>query len=242
MKKKIYPQADLSDFKDSFRGEKCFIIGSGTSLHGLDLSRIHDHVVIAVNSSALLMPWKSGDYSKRFWISNDTLCLRWSYFWSHVAETNCTKLIRVSWRKYQDEWSKFNRFRLFDTRVSQKSPLSQEDKGLCYVSSVPSALDFSLRLGCSKIYLVGVDHKIQKGNSHFWQLWPKEKWPKRIDKKIRHHKPHQAQQLQMFKQNVPVFKALKDLSLLLGSEVYNCSSISALNPLFPSTSIEQALK
>lgn len=238
--RKLKAIGDLSDFYDIHHGRKCFIVGAGPSVGLLDLSGIHEHVVIAVNSAALLMPWNDGDSEGRYWISNDVLCLRWSYFWTHVAKAQCTKVVRVSWRKYEDKLKGLRGFRFFDIRQSERHPLSPTDPGLCYTSSVPTSLDFALRAGCSKVYLIGVDQKMVHGNSHFWQMWPETKWPRRGDKK-KGFRPEQTHQIRVFDENQLVFDALHKQAQKLGVEVYNCSSISNLK-VFPKISLEQALK
>ncbi len=204
--RKLRSFTDLSDFDNAYSGQKCFIVGAGPSLISLDLLGIHEHVVISVNSSVLLMPWMLGNADKRFWVSNDVLCLRWSYFWTHVANAKCSKVVRTSWRKYEDKLLGYN-FRYFAIRKSEKHPL-QPDKGLCFTSSVPTAIDFALRMGCKQIYLLGVDQKMVHGNSHFWQFWSKDKWPSRSDKS-KLFRPEQKHQIKVFEHNEQVFSALQ---------------------------------
>lgn len=236
--RKLRSFTDLSDFHDAHTGQKCFIVGAGPSLASLDLSDIHKHVVISINSSAMLMPWKQGDTDRRFWISNDVLCLRWSYFWTHVAKAECVKIVRTSWRKHEDKFLGYN-FRYFAIRKSEKHPLLPDD-GLCFTSSVPTAIDFALRLGCKQVYLLGVDQRMIHGNSHFWQLWSKEKWPRRSDKK-KHFRPEQKHQIRVFEHNERVFLALHQLAVRQGAEIHNCSNISRLKE-FPLLSLQEALK
>ena len=238
--KKLKSLTDISEFNNIYNNEKCFIVGAGPSLGSLDLELIHNHVVIAVNSSALLMPWQKGEPLKRFWISNDVLCLRWSYFWTHVAKSACVKLVRTSWLKHKYKIKGLNNFRFFETRKSESDPLSLNEPGLCHTSSVPTALDFALRLGCSQIYLLGVDQKMVHGFSHFWQFLPPEKWPKRMDKN-KGFKPEQKHQIKVFGENVAVFNALGKLAKRKSACVYNCSSISSLS-MFPKISLEQAIQ
>lgn len=238
--RKLKSFTDLSDFRNLHSGEKCFIVGAGPSVGLLDLDGIHDHVVIAINSAALLMPWRNGDSTRRFWVSNDVLCLRWNYFWTHVAKANCTKVVRTSWRKYEDKIKGLPDFRFFERRKSESHPLDVDDPGLCYTSSVPTALDFALRMNCTQIYLLGVDQKMVHGHSHFWQLWAPEKWPIRTDKN-KGFRPEQKHQIKVFGENTPVFSTLGKLAEKKSAAVYNCSNISNLK-VFPQISLEQALK
>lgn len=228
--------SDLSDFKNIYNGQKCFVVGAGPSLAFLDLSKIHNHVVISVNSSALLMPWKDGSSDRRFWVSNDTLCLRWDYFWTHVLKTKSTKIVRTSWKKHDEDIRNHN-FRYFSPRKSDS--IIDDSVNLCSTSSIPTAIDFAIYMGCSSICLLGVDHQMVHGNSHFWQFWNKKKWPQRSDKDSM-FRPEQSHQIKVFKQNVIAYKSLNKYATSKNIEIFNCSSRSKID-VFPKISLEKAL-
>ena len=232
------PWTDLSDLQDIHKGEKCFICGAGPSIAFLDLKEIHNFLVISVNSSAILMPWEAGEKNKRFWVSNDTLVTRWSYF-EKVKHYNCHKVIRTSWKGRYDELKDHN-FRYFAPRPSDCHPLSDSCDYLCSVSSVPTAIDLAILMGCNRIYLLGVDQTMVHGNSHFWQFWNRDKWPRRSDKG-RYYRPEQKHQIKIFKQNQEVFESLKEYAVRRNVKIYNCSSRSLLKT-FECKSLENALK
>ncbi len=237
-RRSIQGWTDLSDMKDLHKGAKCFICGAGPSIGFLNLEGIHDHVVIAVNSAALLMPWRDGSKERRFWVSNDVLCMRWDYFTTHVCKFNSTKLVRTSWKKYHGKIDADN-FRYFAPRLVQTHPLDPTDTGLCSVSSVPTAIDLALLLGCKSIYLLGVDHRLVHGNSHFWQFWSRLKWPTRTDKG-KNFRPAKAAQENVFVRNKPVFQALSCYASSMECEIYNCSIRTKLD-MFPIVPLEEAL-
>lgn len=218
---------DLSDLYDRHAGKKCFVVGAGPSIGFLNLDPIQSNVVISVNSSALLMKWDTGEPDNRYWISNDSLCLKWDYFWTSVLRAKCNKIVRTSWKKYNDQ-IKDHGFRYFTPRQCESPPLSDDDGGLCSVSSVPTAIDLAIRLGCDRIYLLGVDQKMLHGNSHFWQFWDRKKWPKRLDKS-RNFRPEQKHQSKVFEQNVAVFTALKLYAESKSAVIKNCSPTTSLN-------------
>ncbi len=231
---------DLSDFKNIHMGAKCFVVGAGPSVAFLDLKGIHEHPVIAVNSAAIMMPWKKqGDISKRFWISNDSLCLKWSYFWDNVAEAHCNKIVRTSWKKHENKIEKYG-MRYFEPRESELAPNFGDDRGLCSISSVPTAIDFAILMGCKSVYLLGVDHNMMHGNSHFWQFWDYAKWPKRDDKGKR-FRPEQGHQTKMFEFNKVVFKCLEKFAQSRNVCIYNCSMRSGLD-VFEKISLDNALE
>ena len=109
------------------------------------------------------MKWRdAGDITSRFWVSNDTLCTKWSYFWTHVLRADCTKVVRITWKKYDEDLRGYN-FRYFATRKSD-TEIDSDDPGLCSQSSIPTAIDLSILLGCKQIYLLGVDNCMVNGN------------------------------------------------------------------------------
>ena len=234
----IKSYTDLSDLKDIHKNRKCFICGAGPSIFMVDLSDIYSHVVISVNSAMMLMPWADGDPQGRFWVSNDTLCLKWSYFWKDVLRSNCTKIVRSSWLGRDDQLCKHG-FRYFAPRSSQKAPLNNHGKSLCYESSIPTSIDLALLMGCKEIYILGMDHKILHGNSHFWQFWPKEKWPQRLDKE-KNFNPEQPHQIRKFQENKKVYLSLNELAERLDAKIYNCSAISVVFA-FPKITLDEAI-
>jgi len=235
--RKLRPWTDLSDFKNIHQGEKCFICGAGPSTGFLNLEPISNQVIIAVNSSILLLPWDKGASERRYWISNDVLCMQWDYFWKKVLRSNCQKIVRTSWKEYYKKVKDHN-FRFFAARKLSDS-LSLDGK-LCGTSSVPTAIDFAIWMGCKDIYLLGVDHRMLHGNSHFWQFWPKKKWPQRREKGL-NFRPEQKHQLEVFEQNKVVFAALRKFGEELGVNIYNTSSVSQIS-VFDKVSVEEALR
>lgn len=229
---------DLSDLANAHLGKKCFVVGAGPSVAFAKLKCLDPYVVISVNSSILLLDWSRGSSDNRFWISNDSLCLKWDYFWKKVIKSSCTKIVRDSWRKYHAKTDPYG-FRYFQPRQSESIPLAVDDGGLCSVSSVPTAIDLALLMGCQSIYLLGSDQQMMHGNSHFWQFWEKDKRPRRSDKD-RNFKPEQNHQIEIFEKNISVFSALNEFAIRLGCSIYNCCNRSKLT-MFPKVDLEDCL-
>ena len=95
-------------------------------------------------------------------------------------------------------------------------------------------------MGCTKVFLLGVDHRMVNGNSHFWQLWPKKERPLRQGKPG-NYMPCQRQQGRVFKSNHRNFEILAKYAKAIGAQVFNCSNISDVKA-FERTSLEDALK
>lgn len=208
---------NYSYFNNIHKGERAFVVGAGTSLFGVDISGIHKDVVISVNSSILLMPWHEGDYSKRYWISNDSLCRRWSW-WRKVLNSNSSKIVRNSWSKYFNELEGKN-FYQFNPRNTPEDVIDDEDDGLCYCSSVPSGIDFAIKAGCKTVYVLGVDQYMIGNKSHFWQFYPFEKQPKRSDGSMASF----DQQRWTFNYNDKAYQALSSFAQRRGVKIFNCN-------------------
>ena len=199
--------------KDKHEGERCFIFGAGPFLwfHMGEsyFSNIHKAgKTIVVNSAVLADP--NFDY----WISNDALCRRWSW-WEDVKKGKGIKIVRNSWEKYRDE---LDGFLFFDPRPTPEHIVSPGDVGLSYCSSVPSAIDLAIQMGFKKIFLLGVDHYGSNELHHFWQMFPKKEQPSQL-------KPAQgnfSQQKKVFPINIKAYKALKKFADYKSVEIYNC--------------------
>lgn len=118
--------------------------------------------------------------------------------------------------------------------------LRWKDEGLMAGSSILSAIDLALLMGCKKVFLLGVDHRMINGNSHFWQLWPKRERPLRQGKPG-NYMPCQRQQTRVFQSNKRNFEILKRYSGTLDAKIYNCSTVSEIQT-FERMSLDDALK
>jgi hypothetical protein len=213
---------ELCDFSDK---GSIAIFGAGPSLYDFVISNYYNNLifnypVISVNSSIMITPWRTGSTKNRYWISNDSLCRRWSW-WKRVLDSHCHKIVRDSWKKYESE---LKNFYVFSPRPTSEGEINPGDKGLCYTSSIPSAIDFALQIGYKKIFLFGVDQCLdeEKKYHHFWQFFPKEKQPKQI-------KPAQGSwdsQKKVFEYNNLAYKALSKFAGYKQAEIYNVSYMS----------------
>lgn len=217
---------------DKHKGEDCFILAAGPSLYDIFYKEYKDYiglfrdkVVISVNASIIAcmehLDWL-GDGSTpdgRYWISNDSLTTRWSW-WDLVKQSKCTKLVRDSWMKKHSH--KIKDFLLFPPRPTPEDVIGIDDIGLSYCSSAPSAIDLSLQMGCKNIYLLGLDHDKRDGKIYFWEQFPKSQHPKQF----KPGKPPWSVQKDMYKINALAYEALDKFAGIKGSRIYNCSEIA----------------
>ena len=229
----------LKKFINIHKGGKCFVFGAGTSLADMDLSDVYQYPIVCINSACLLMPWgEAGDPLRRFWVSTDILCSEWNYFKTHVVKADCTRIVRNTWERYPEKL-RGGIFEFFNPRKMQ-SLIARSPSDLLGGSSILSALDLAILLGCKQIYLLGADHVMAGKNSHFWQYWPKEKWPRRKGK-LDNFRPNIQQQERVFKSNMYSYKIVKKYAETMGAKIYNCSPISIIE-VFKKCSLEDALK
>ncbi|KKN05375.1 hypothetical protein LCGC14_1087840, partial [marine sediment metagenome] len=209
---------------DKYKGQdkSAFILGAGTSLYAawstFRFSEIFDHVVVAVNSGIVATNWEEGDPEDRYWISNDALCMRWTW-WDKVKKSKATKIVRNSWLKHED---KIKDFLIFNPRPTSEDVVNPEDKSLCYCCSVSSAIDLMIQCGCSKIFILGLDHQMIQGKHHFWQFLSKDKQPRQLE-------PAQGpweQQKKVFPIHLKSYKALREFAISRSTGIYNCSPLS----------------
>jgi|19_taG_2_1085344.scaffolds.fasta_scaffold01444_5 sulfur carrier protein ThiS len=224
----IFEQYDI--FKGKHAGSTAFVCGAGTSLNDVlkdvNYKKIYDHVVISVNSNILSHEWDKESSDRHFWISNDSAVLHWDY-WNLVKKSKCNKLVRNSWEKYYDAIPP--EFVIFRPRKNDKEEIKGDD-GLCFTSSIPSAIDLAIQMGCKKIYLLGVDHYfLPNGKSHFWELWPIDKQPVSTQFRLPASRPAPlGMQKRVFKDNQIVYSNLSEWAEKSGVKIYNCSKRSAV--------------
>ena len=202
------------------------------SLH-LD-ERINKHVVVTVNSSYIATSWDDGDPDKRYWVSNDSICRWWDY-WPRLKESKCNRIVRDSWEKYFPEIPDFLQF---SPRPTSEDTVDPDDEGLCYCSSVPTAVDLCLQMGCKRIFLLGVDQYMFMDKSHFWQFMNIKNQPKRCDGGM----ATTRQQRETFKYNNLAYPALRKFADHIGSTIYNCNIKSNVGDAFNMITYKEALE
>lgn len=145
----------LKEYKNSHKGERCFIVGSGPSLKKEELDLIKDEVVMGVNSLCLLDEYKKNfDY---FFIGDAHAYLK---LHAHLPEG--TFLSDYCLRKHPEiEDSGYqplpvNRFNYFIPH-SRKFSLNISKVIYDFNSVVFLAIQFAIYAGFSEIYLLGVD-------------------------------------------------------------------------------------
>jgi len=226
-----------NNFKDlcrkEFDGGDCCILGAGPSLSLADLSATTSMPCFAVNSAILGVEWSLPSKHGRFWVSNDALCLRWTY-WDKVVKSACDVIVRDSWCKYRDLLPARTKF--FKPRSSNIN-LDGTEEGLCYCSSIPTCIDIAIQFKFKNIYIYGLDHD-GSNTGYFWDQWNENKKPRQVidfngersfyTKPVALRQP-QEQRLAVWRENIDCFKALNDHAQKNGVNIINMNKNSSVN-------------
>lgn len=150
-------------------GRTAFVIASGTSLHGLDLSPLSKHISITVNSGYLAFP--NSDY----FVSDDAAITKWTYFRDLVRSKTTALLYEDKFHhvvKFFGDRLVFFRHRTGYNITDKYSHTNRPDRIAQSRSSVGTAIHIAHIMRCSPIALLGVDGYRLNGMRYFWQLDP----------------------------------------------------------------------
>ncbi len=209
-----------------FDGAECCILGAGPSLSNASADFICSMPCFAVNSAILYVKWLNGEGKNRFWVSNDSLCLRWNY-WDIVKKSNCNIVVRDSWCKYQSILPE-NYHMFYPRKKNYDFEYSISDE-LCFCSSVPTCIDMAIGFGFKKIYIFGVDHN-ESNCGYFWSTWKDSDKPKQVidfqgarnffTKPLALQQPID-QRLEVWRENMKCFSFLNDVAKQRGITIVN---------------------
>jgi hypothetical protein len=161
----------ISDFKNKYNGEKVFVLGSGPSVHDLDLDTLKGHKVIAVNSAIAKYP--DCDY----FVSDDPDIMNWSYY-DILKESDCVKFLYKD--RFKNICAKMKNVVLYSHTwwYSPKGKKYNLD-GLILTDDEPivgarvsmgSAVHIAYIMGADPIVLLGNDCKLKDGKRYYWQF------------------------------------------------------------------------
>lgn len=163
------PFAELWTVRPEWAGETCFVVAGGPSLLALDVSRLADRRVIAVNSAHLCVP------------RVDILFYGDNRWWLEIGRGDTHKAARIV------STSGIGPERLLSLHKEPLPGLSADRQKLrMRRSSVSGAINLAVHLGVAKIVLLGLDgRKGADGRRHSHGVrypWPLK--PKAFDEQI----------------------------------------------------------
>jgi 6-hydroxymethylpterin diphosphokinase MptE-like protein len=150
----------LELFKDRHKGQRCFIIGNGPSLKGMDLTRLRKENTFGLNRIYLLFD-KMG-FSTTYFLSMNR----------YVIEQCSDDIVELPCPKFMS-WNARNIIPLTSNMVfipSRRGPRFFKDpsKGIWPGATVTfAALQLAYYMGFQQVILIGVDHSFEtKGRPH----------------------------------------------------------------------------
>jgi len=149
--RRLTTQHRLARFKDKHKGERCFIIGNGPSLKGMDLQHLRGETTFGLNRIYLLFPEMG--FQTNYLVSVNQLVLEQCA--DEIEKLNMPKFL--SWRGMSQGMKD-------DNTIFLKSDFgvgfSKEPARIIYESATVTnvALQLAFFMGFSKVILIGVDH------------------------------------------------------------------------------------
>lgn len=175
-----------------------FILGGGPSVNDLDVSRLRDQRVIAVNSSFLIAPWAD------CLAFGDSAWLTWNRAKLHLH----TGPFKVTWAGIAATITGLNVHVLGRDR---RSALSTDPRLVAGSNSGHGAVNLAVHFGARRIVLLGFDMKPSKDGQNNWHTY--------------HPRPTPPSRYAVF---IAEMERAAPLLEGLGIEVLNCCPDSAL--------------
>ena len=195
----------IRDFKDIHQGKRLFILASGPSLKAMDLSRLERRLVMGLNRSFLAFP-----HTHYHCVMDHRL------FYKYPDELKQTRYL----------FTLPNRPWGIPVKLLGTEGFSWDlEKGIYTGYTIAYfALQFAVYMGFTEIFFLGLDLKLNKGQTHFFGM----------DFQSRNHDKTEFPRMhKMFRYGA---EALKSSSV----QVYNCSPDTTLDCL-PAASYDYAL-
>jgi len=233
----------LRDFADMHQGERCFVVGNGPSLKSIDMRKLNNEVVLGSNRCFLGFP----DWGFRFpyWAVEDAEVGGWqAEGWARLRGS--MKFVPHDMLYHADpadpDVCPFNLERM-DFR--SKPPLFSLYPDVVYTGRTVTyvLLQIAAIMGCSPIYLIGVDfhfseqHTVKEQQGEVWRQTGKDEnhfCADYIPAGRFLHRPHLDLQLL-------AFRSAKHAADLYGFEIRNATPGSRLD-VFDRVSYESIFK
>ncbi|OGV69575.1 MAG: hypothetical protein A2283_02095 [Lentisphaerae bacterium RIFOXYA12_FULL_48_11] len=224
----------LDEYAGTMKGQRCFVVGNGPSLNKIDMSRLAGEIVIG--SNRCFIGFEKWGVQFPFWGVEDMEVGGWqSEGWKKMRGT--VKFVPADMLKFADpNDTDVCPIQLFRTNFTSTYPLFSIYPDLLFSGRTVTyvLLQLAAIMGCSPIYLIGVDFRFTQSNvapephSEVW--WQKGKDQNHFDPSYIPegrflHQPHlDLQRL--------AFMSARQSAKLHGFEIFNATPGSALD-VFP---------
>lgn len=185
----VYPQilGRNTNLRDTFQGKRCFIVGNGLSLNGMDLKKLCNEYTFAVNRFFLHPDFDT--IAPRFYVHIEPIrniltypkdhAFYWENYYAnierHFKDKETRLFMNVESKEHIERKKIFLKHELYylaghDSILNSKNPESDISKPNSFMDGVIySAICVAVYMGFKEIYLIGCDfdHIIQKREAHF---------------------------------------------------------------------------
>lgn len=243
---------NLANLQDKHANKLCFVAGASPSLRFVDYNVIKDYIIITVNSSILKFP------NCNYFVTDDQDVVNWNYWYKTAIESTCIKLL------YEDKLSQyvdnqrndiiFYKHRHYNEHAKNKDEYDFESLKIYNNaatpiigarSSIASAINLAIIMGCNPICLLGMDNHYEGNKRYFWQFDGEIK-AYNINNRV-FSSPNRG-----LVQNRPVDNHCVDYLVywqrfaninaeLIKDRIYNCSTTSLLNT-FSKISVDAVIR
>jgi len=186
-----YHHKEMMEFKDKYKGKRCFLIGNGPSLNAEDLCMLADNKEITFASNKIFLIFNSIYWRPDFYCVSDPDV--YDNYYEQIEALN------VPYKVLNDYYASAGKYKVkdayyFHMRAEEylpNHPRFSEDVDIQTYVGYSVTYDIMLQLafymGFSKIYLLGMDHSFPNNNvldnrGHFCENYFNERERKRYKK------------------------------------------------------------
>jgi hypothetical protein len=155
----------LAKFKDSHKGEKCFVIGNGPSLKVEDLEELRKRNIPTFSTNRIFKLFDKTEWRPTYYVSEDILLMRDA---QKIIKDMPVKgrfiPINLNWFENVDISNADYFYMEYQENFPESFNLSLDvaKRIRCRGTVTISCIQLAIYMGFSEIYLIGVDHNFAK--------------------------------------------------------------------------------
>ncbi|MGN1135978.1 MAG: 6-hydroxymethylpterin diphosphokinase MptE-like protein [Oscillospiraceae bacterium] len=166
-----YKNNELERFRNAFSKRRCFIVGTGPSLRMDDLEKLHKNKELCISSNGIFKAYKNTSWRPDFYLLEDKDGFQnWKDSLQNEGKTD-NMLIADCCLNERKSTAPFTFFHINKELVnSEYIPKFSDDLtfGTYWSSTITySCIQLAFFLGCTEIYLLGIDFNYSGKYNHF---------------------------------------------------------------------------
>lgn len=219
-----YFNPDIERLKGLHRGKRCFILGTGPSLRYEDLERLRENKDICISVNSIFRAYDSTSWRPDYYVLTDRVGLE--MYWDRLLKEKETGYVLISDTALRGMPAneKFHRFHVSLLEVSEDCPalFSRDFARGAYAGGtvVYAAIQLAAYLGCTELYLYGVDFDFSSPEKNHFE---EDALERSMMEKFPSSTP------QFFRQTTVSFACAQEAAGQLGFKIYNASRRSKLD-------------